>query len=652
MTDETICAEVGDSQDARTSGRDRQSFGPIAHLTRQILLLALIALFPLVLFYGFEVYTNYHRTLDAAVGRADALALDVTNQQMHIVAETRALLGLLAGNPEIAADPEGTCSRHLESARASAPWYNAFFLIAADGRVLCTDRGVGGNIGVADRRYFQRAVAEGDFTVGDYVVSRVSGEPSLGMALPVYDDDGDLRYVLAAAVSTRWIAESMMRSGLPARATFAVLDSEDSPLMQFPQPAAAAGQTGAVSDYPEHPGHTSWFRTEADGSTRYMVAMPVTFHDESFRIVIGIPYADMMGNFWANASVRALLLVVVLASVSVALARWIAVQVIRPVRALSERVRALRYGTASRATLGSYPEGEIGALARHFDEMSELVEQRTSQLRRANSDLSSAAATAEAARVAAHAANHAKSDFLATMSHEIRTPLNAITGFSEMLKSPDSSFDPATMREYSGYILEAGAHLGDLLGDLIDLARIDTGRLTVEYTEIDVPSTLRGVSRMVAERARRQCIKLQFELPDRMPRLSADLRMTRQMLLNLLTNAVKYTEAGGTVTVTTGCNSEGSIFITVADTGVGIAEEDIPRAFEPYRRLVDPRAAGTPEGTGLGLALVKRMIEQHGGSIGLESALGVGTSATLRFPPNCTIAAKVADTASQPHPVA
>ncbi|MCB9960282.1 MAG: HAMP domain-containing protein [Rhodospirillaceae bacterium] len=652
MTDDTICADVGETQDTRKRGEDKQSFVAIAHLTRQILLLAVVALFPLVLFYGFEIYSNYRRTLDAAVDQADALALNVANQQMHIVAETKAVLTLLAVNPDIEAERAETCAQHLESARTSSPWYTAFLLIGPDGRTLCTNLGAGDPIDVSDRLYFQRALTDHDFAVGEYIVSRVSGEPSLAMALPVFDDDGNLRHVVAAAVSTEWIADSMMRSGLPEGATFAVVDNADRRLLELPHPAAAAALSEAVSDFAQHPGRANWFRTDPDGSTRYMVAMPVSVRDESFRIVIGIPYADMMGNFWTNATVRALLLVVVLASVGAALSRWIAVQVIRPVRALSDRVRALRLGTTARAQLGGYPEGEIGSLARHFDEMSELVEQRTTQLRRANSELSAAAASAEAARVAAHAANHAKSDFLATMSHEIRTPLNAITGFSEMLKSPDLSFDVPTTREYAGYIMEAGAHLGDLLGDLIDLARIDTGRLTVEYAEIDVPSTLRGVSRMVAERARRQGIKLAFDLPEKMPCLSADLRMTRQMVLNLLTNAVKYTAAGGTVTVTTGVGANNAIFITVSDTGVGIAAEDIPRAFEPYRRLVDPRAAGTPEGTGLGLALVKRMIEQHGGCIELDSVLGVGTNASLIFPPAGTVATAPSLTAGRPHPVA
>ena len=237
------------------------------------------------------------------------------------------------------------------------------------------------------------------------------------------------------------------------------------------------------------------------------------------------------------------------------------------------------------------------------------------------------------ARDAAVFANHAKSQFLAHMSHEIRTPLNAILGFSEIvgdeLLGPVS---PPKYREYAQDIHTSGRHLLELINDILDLAKIEAGKLEIHDGDVDVAHAVASSLRFVKERAANAGISLKTEIAADLPVLRADERMAKQMLINLLTNAVKFTGKGGEVTVLAAFDGRGALRLSVRDTGVGIAAEDIPRIMESFGQVGNTRA-GVTEGTGLGLPLVKAMIEMHGGTLELDSEVDVGTTVTIRFPP-------------------
>ena len=237
------------------------------------------------------------------------------------------------------------------------------------------------------------------------------------------------------------------------------------------------------------------------------------------------------------------------------------------------------------------------------------------------------------ARDAAVFANHAKSQFLAHMSHEIRTPLNAILGFSEIvgdeLLGPVS---PPKYREYAQDIHVSGSHLLELINDILDLAKIEAGKLELCDGDVDIAHAVESSLRFVKERAAEAGISLKTEIAADLPVLRADERMAKQMLINLLTNAVKFTRKGGEVTVLAALDGRGALRLSVRDTGVGIAAEDIPTIMESFGQADNARA-GVTEGTGLGLPLVKAMIELHGGTLELDSEVDVGTTVTIRFPP-------------------
>jgi signal transduction histidine kinase len=227
-------------------------------------------------------------------------------------------------------------------------------------------------------------------------------------------------------------------------------------------------------------------------------------------------------------------------------------------------------------------------------------------------------------------ANKHKSDFLANMSHELRTPLNAIIGFSEVLM--DKMFGEVNEKQadYLKDIHESGRHLLSLINDILDLSKIEAGRMELEVAPFHLPSAISNAMTLVRERAQRHNIQLRAEIDERLGELNADERKFKQIMLNLLSNAVKFTPDGGRIDVSAKRDTT-NVEIAVRDTGVGIAPHDQAALFEEFRQ-VGRDTTKKAEGTGLGLALTKRFVELHGGAIRVESAPGKGSTFTVLLP--------------------
>jgi two-component system, cell cycle sensor histidine kinase PleC len=239
-------------------------------------------------------------------------------------------------------------------------------------------------------------------------------------------------------------------------------------------------------------------------------------------------------------------------------------------------------------------------------------------------------------------ANRAKSEFLAYMSHELRSPMNAIVGFSEIMKREVfGRVNPPRYREYADDIHGSATHLLSLINDILDLSKAEAGKLQLHETQVDVAAAVEAVRRLVAVRAEDSHIALRVALAPNLPPLTADERMVKQMVLNLLSNAIKFTPPRGSVSVNVARDSAGAVLVTIADTGAGIAAVDIPRILEAYGRTEQAEKSSV-EGTGLGLTLVKAMIELHGGTLAIESRPGAGSTFTLRFPPERAALAQAA----------
>ncbi len=226
-------------------------------------------------------------------------------------------------------------------------------------------------------------------------------------------------------------------------------------------------------------------------------------------------------------------------------------------------------------------------------------------------------------------ASQHKSEFLANMSHELRTPLNAVIGFSEVLTERMFGELNEKQDEYVKDIYASGTHLLSLINDILDLSKVEAGRMELELADFHLPQAIENALVLVRERALRRGITLEQSIDPRLGEIQGDERKVKQVLLNLLSNAIKFTPESGRIDVRAK-PVNGSVEISVSDTGIGIAPEDQQAIFEEFRQV--GTAAKKVEGTGLGLALSRKFIELHGGGIWIESEIGVGSTFTFTLP--------------------
>jgi signal transduction histidine kinase len=284
-------------------------------------------------------------------------------------------------------------------------------------------------------------------------------------------------------------------------------------------------------------------------------------------------------------------------------------------------IAALRRGAYDYFDKSVDPQSLFAVLDRCFDRVDLLRDREAAH---------------EALRLAkeeAEAANQAKSGFLATMSHELRTPLNAIIGFSEMmLREVLGSLGNEQYRTYVGDIHASGTHLLQIINDILDLSKAEAGKIDLTEEIFDLRDIMRSVTQITAGRIAEAGLTQSVELAPDLPLLRADERKTKQVLLNLVTNAVKFTPTGGCISVEARYECDNGLVVTVLDNGIGIPGGDLERVLKPFEQ-VDSSLSRQHQGTGLGLPLVKAIMEMHGGHLRLKSDLGVGTEVTVTFPP-------------------
>jgi signal transduction histidine kinase len=286
---------------------------------------------------------------------------------------------------------------------------------------------------------------------------------------------------------------------------------------------------------------------------------------------------------------------------------------------LADRINVLRAGLEASVR-------EKGALLDALQELNRdlerRIDERTATLARRSEELAEKTGQLEIA-------NRHKSAFVAHMSHELRTPLNAIIGFSELLRARMFGELNQKQQEYVDDILDSGRHLLALINDVLDLSKVEAGRMELELAPLDLPEVIDGALTLVRERAHKQGIALRRELDADVGEMLGDERKIKQVLVNLLSNAVKFTPSGGTVWVRA-TRHNGAFEIAVQDTGIGIAPEDQQAIFEEFTQGSGESRTG--EGTGLGLSLARRLVELHGGRISVASRVGEGATFTFTVP--------------------
>ncbi|MCK4846384.1 MAG: response regulator, partial [Deltaproteobacteria bacterium] len=320
----------------------------------------------------------------------------------------------------------------------------------------------------------------------------------------------------------------------------------------------------------------------------------------------------------------------------------------RPIIAIEESAKQMGKGDL-RQRAEIFGDDEIGSLAREFNKMAEglqesyatlegNVEERTEELRRANEELSDNKEELEAKNQELSKASFMKSQFLANVSHELRTPLNSVIGFSELLQ--EKAFGDLTEKQeqYVKYINSSGTHLLELINSILDLSKIEAGRMELMEEDFSVVDFLGDIIATVRPMAEKKNVSISTKTVTASPIIKADKGKFKQIMFNLLSNAVKFNDDGGSVTIDwdiktepVGMDMKRFFYISVQDTGMGIKSEDIGRLFKEFEQI-DPSVTRDHGGTGLGLALTKRLVELHGGEIWAEGELGEGCTFTLKLP--------------------
>ncbi len=355
---------------------------------------------------------------------------------------------------------------------------------------------------------------------------------------------------------------------------------------------------------------------DLEGNEVMVSAAPLS--SAQWLVVAEQPKSEVLEPLYARLARSALLTLAGLL-LAIAASRTLARRLARPILRVRRGAERIAHGDLS-TRIDVRTGDEIEALAREFNGMADQLQEYTTGLQQ-----KVAAKTAEL-----ELANRHKSEFLANMSHELRTPLNAVIGFSDVLKERMfGELNPKQM-EYVRDINTSGQHLLSLINDILDLAKIEAGRMELDVRRFDVGSALENCRTLIRERAQRQGLTLHFRVEPGIGTWRADERKFKQIVLNLLTNAVKFTPAGGRVEVAA-ANGSDWLEVSVTDTGPGIARADHGAIFEEFRQL-KIEGGSKNEGTGLGLALTRRLVELHGGAIALDSDLGRGARFIIRLP--------------------
>jgi signal transduction histidine kinase len=337
--------------------------------------------------------------------------------------------------------------------------------------------------------------------------------------------------------------------------------------------------------------------------------------------------ADMVATIELNReayeSSRLLMLSAAFGSIALALVLGYAISssIVGPVRRTNTRLRQIGLGDFT-TKIEVANRDELGTLAASVNQMSDELGRLYRELDDRSREI--AATSRQLEVVSRH-----KSEFLANMSHELRTPLNAVIGFSEVLR--EKLFGPLNEKQHE-YIVDintAGTHLLSLINDILDLAKVEAGKMELQVSEFSLPETLRSSLVIVRERLARHGIRSELSIGPGVGMIAADERRVLQVLFNLLTNAAKFTPDGGRIDVRAEL-SDGEIQVSVRDSGVGIAPQDLDRIFEEFSQA--GAIARDIEGTGLGLPLARRMVELHGGRLTVESVVGMGSTFTFALP--------------------
>ena len=483
----------------------------------------------------------------------------------------------------------------------------------------------------ADEEWWQKAVnARGIYLTG-ISYDQSAGVYSIDMCLPVRHG-GKLVGVIKGVVDLSEIFQSVLLLRGDRKVRLILVDGDGNTVLDSAggKPFEGRIESDIMGRLSSKPG---WIRGKMEGEESIIGFAPVSFGPISWKILalqnVNLAFAPAH-KFISYIFLFGAGLILIFSVTGVVLSeRYIA----RPIRSLRSAAKEIAAGRFD-VSVPIRAEDEIGEMAEVFNEMVEELRKKMREINELNATLErrvqQRTRQLEIANQKLIEANRAKSEFLATMSHELRTPLNAIIGFAEVLMDGLCGELNRDQRDAVTDIHESGRHLLRMINDILDLSKIEAGRMELRKETFRIDEVLESVRTVVLEIAKEKNLRYAEEIPPDLPPIYADKIRFKQIMYNLVSNAVKFTPEGGSVTIRASLDDKEFTF-TVQDTGIGIREEDMPKLFEEFVQI-DSSYSRQYEGTGLGLALTKRLVEMHGGRIWVESEYGKGSKFSFTIP--------------------
>lgn len=571
--------------------------------------------------FGLIIWNNLEQRADKR-DAAKVLAQEVTEataaQEAQVLQSARELLSQLTAAPQVTGGDIAACEEYLAGVLAIEPRYAGFGVTNLDGDIYCS--GTDAHPNVADRAYFQRVIASGEFAVGDYVIARDGAEtPVLSFASPIFDERGQLAGMVATGVNLDWLNEFSARLTLPEGATLTVIDGNGVVLARQPDPEGYVGKAVPEAPLLEHVLAEGKGTAEApglDGVERLYAFAPMGGGSGAF-VAFGVPastaYAGIDRTLYRNL---ALLAVVTLLAL---IAAWLGGDwfVLRGVRALVGAAHRVAGGDLRARTGLAHHAGEVGQLAGAFDEMAGALEQREAERNRAEEQLKRS--IEDLAR-----SNAELEQYAYAASHDLQEPLRMVASFTKLLEIRYQGKLDAEADEYIAFAAEGASRMHMMIQELLTYSRV--GSRGKEPAPVEMETVL---ERALAGLTPAVTAAGAAVTHDRLPAVQGDDEQLYLLFRNLIDNALKFRgEKPPRIHISAREDGGGWLFL-IRDDGIGIDAQYADRAFVLFQRL---QARERYPGTGAGLALCKKIVERHGGRIWVESAIGAGATFYFTLP--------------------